>query len=54
LDGVIYHGARIAVVWDRDGRRYGLSAGFHVLINGRIASSQRQLRKVKIKLALFL
>ena len=35
LDGVRYRGRRIAIVWDRDGSRYGLGPGFKLLVDGR-------------------
>ncbi|HEV3164428.1 MAG TPA: glycosyl hydrolase family 65 protein, partial [Isosphaeraceae bacterium] len=42
LDDVSYHGRRVAIVWDRDGNRYGLGKGLHILADGKeIASAQR-------------
>jgi len=39
LDRVIYRGREVAVVWDRDGSRYGLGAGLHLLADGRVIAS---------------
>ena len=35
LDGVKYHGRTLTILWDADGKRYGLSAGLIVLGDGR-------------------
>jgi hypothetical protein len=35
LDGVAYHGHRVAVVWDRDGGRYHRGAGLSLYVDGR-------------------
>jgi hypothetical protein len=39
LDRVIYRGREVAVVWDRDGSRYGLGAGLHLLADGGVIAS---------------
>ena len=39
LDRVIYRGHEVGVVWDRDGSRYGLGAGLHLLADGRLLAS---------------
>ena len=39
LDRVVYRGHEIAVVWDRDGSRYGLGAGLHLLADGDVLAS---------------
>jgi hypothetical protein len=36
LDDVRYHGRRLAVLWDRDGTRYGRGAGLTLLADGRV------------------
>ncbi len=36
LDGVRYHGHELAVVWDRDGSRYGRGAGLSVWVDGEV------------------
>ena len=42
LDHVRYRGRNVGVAWDRDGSRYGLGAGWHLIVNSRrVASSQR-------------
>ncbi len=42
LDEVPYRGRRLSIVWDRDGKRYGMGLGLHLLADGkRIASAAR-------------
>lgn len=53
MDGLVYHGVIITVVWDRFGDRYGQGPGLHVLVNGVAAASSQQIRKLKIKLSRF-
>lgn len=39
LDRVIYRGHEVGVIWDRDGSRYGLGAGLHLLADGKLLAS---------------
>jgi hypothetical protein len=42
LDRVPYHGRRLTILWDRDGRHYGRGAGLRVLADGvEIAAAER-------------
>jgi hypothetical protein len=34
LDALPYRGHRVGIFWDRDGSRYGLGRGLHVIVNG--------------------
>ncbi|MDR2042632.1 MAG: hypothetical protein LBP98_10015 [Tannerella sp.] len=43
LDGLSYHGHDIAILWDKDGKRYRRGKGFRVLIDGREAFSSATL-----------
>ena len=54
IDGLLYHGVIISVLWDREGSRYGRGAGLHVLVNGKAAASSRTIRKLKIDLEAFI
>ncbi|HXY19071.1 MAG TPA: discoidin domain-containing protein, partial [Gemmatimonadales bacterium] len=38
LDGVAYHGHRVAIVWDRDGSRYHRGRGLMLFVDGRRAA----------------
>jgi hypothetical protein len=49
-DDVPYRGRRLAVVWDRDGKRYGLGAGLHILADGKKIASSEKLAPLTAKL----
>jgi hypothetical protein len=46
LDGVLYHGHLLSVLWDRDGKRYGKGRGLTVLVDGAVASNRRTLGRL--------
>jgi hypothetical protein len=46
LDDVRYHGRRLAVLWDRDGTRYGHGRGLIVLADGQVIARAPELGKV--------
>ncbi len=50
LEDVSYHGRKLTVVWDRDGKRYGQGAGLRVLADGREIASAKVLGKISAKL----
>lgn len=50
LDHLPYRGHEIAVVWDRSGDRYGLGAGFHVLVDGEKQASSETLTRQRVEL----
>jgi hypothetical protein len=50
LDGVPYQGHTLAVVWDRDGTRYNLGKGLHLIVDGKTVKSQRRLGEFAIRL----
>jgi hypothetical protein len=50
LEKVNYRGHEIAIVWDRDGRKFG-RAGFTLFVDGREAAHARQLGKLTAKLS---
>lgn len=39
LDGVLFRGRDLCVAYDRDGSRYGLGVGVHVLVDGHLHAS---------------
>ena len=49
LDDVPYRGHQLSILWDRHGTRYGLGAGFHVLVNGNKVHSSPELKPIEIK-----
>lgn len=50
LDGVRYHGHDLAIVWDRDGTRYGRGAGLSVWVDGRVRGRNDELGTVRVSL----
>jgi len=50
LDGVRYHGRDVAVVWDRDGTRYGRGAGLSVWVDGEVLGRNDELGTLHITL----
>lgn len=51
LQNVPYHGHRVGVVFDTDGKRYGLGAGLFVMVDGAIAASSPKLGRITVPLA---
>ncbi|ATE55941.1 MGH1-like glycoside hydrolase domain-containing protein [Actinosynnema pretiosum] len=49
-ENVPYHGRNLTVLWDRDGRAYGRSAGLRVFVDGVQAHAQRDLGPVRVPL----
>ncbi len=49
LDDLPYHGRRVAVLWDRDGTRYGRGAGLHLLVDGEKAATSPRLGRLEAK-----
>jgi hypothetical protein len=50
LDDVLYRGHRLAIAWDREGRRYGLGAGLHILVDGRLVASSPKMKRLTINM----
>ena len=46
LDGVAYHGRRVAIVWDRDGSRYHRGKGLRLFVDGRRVASAPALGRL--------
>jgi hypothetical protein len=46
---VQYHDRNVSIVWDRDGTRYGLGKGLHVLAEGKVFASSVRLGKITAK-----
>jgi hypothetical protein len=49
LDNVRYHGHELAVVWDRDGKKFGRGAGLSVWLDGQRAAHRKTLGKLECK-----
>ncbi len=50
LDKVPYRNRLLSIVWDRDGKRYGLGAGLHILADGKKIASSVKLERLSGKL----
>ena len=50
LDNVLYHGKRITILWDRDGRKYGRGKGLSLWVDGIKKASSPDLGNLKTKL----
>jgi hypothetical protein len=46
LDHVPYRGRRVAIVWDKDGRRYGRGSGLRILAGGKTLASAPTLGRL--------
>jgi predicted GH43/DUF377 family glycosyl hydrolase len=46
LDGVLYHGQIITIVWDKTGTKYGKGKGLRVFANGRQIAQADSLQRV--------
>src|SRR5262249_2168874 len=50
LENVPYRGHRVAIVWDRNGKRYGLGKGLFVLADGKEIARSPTLNRLKAEL----
>jgi len=50
LDNVLYHGKRITILWDRDGRKYAKGKGLSLWVNGVKKASAPELGYLKASL----
>jgi hypothetical protein len=46
LDNILYHGRRLAIVWDKTGAKYGRGKGLHVCADGTKIACAERLRRV--------
>jgi hypothetical protein len=50
LDGILYHGHTLTIIWDQDGSRYGRGKGLMVLADGKEIARGKKLEKLTGKL----
>ena len=48
VDEVPYRGHRLAIVWDKQGTRYGLGAGLHVLVDHQLVHTAATLDRLEL------
>jgi hypothetical protein len=46
LDDIAYRGQRVSIVWDKEGTRYGLGKGLHLLVNGKKLATAPHLERL--------
>jgi hypothetical protein len=51
LDSISYRNHLLAIVWDRNGDRYGVGKGLHLLVDGRVAASSPVLGRLSVQLS---
>jgi len=47
LDGLPYHGHRLTILWDADGKRYGQGKGMQLMVDGKKVASRKDLGKLE-------
>lgn len=50
LDDVAYHGHRVSIVWDRDGRQYDRGTGLMLFVDGEKMASAPTLQPMQVEL----
>lgn len=51
LDGIAYRGHELAVIWDRDGSRWGRGAGLQLIVDGGVAARSDAIERIEVELA---
>ena len=46
LDNILYHGHYVTIVWDKNGDRYRMGKGLHILVDGKKVGHAPTLQKV--------
>ena len=48
VDGILYHGKFITVLWDKTGEKYNKGKGLKIYINGKLEVESAEIKKIKI------
>ena len=48
IDNLRYHGKDLAVLWDKDGSKYGRGKGLRVLVSGKVVASAPTMSKLVV------
>jgi hypothetical protein len=51
VDGILYHGRMVTILYDRTGSRYGKGAGLRILIDGAEAAHAATPQKLTVTFA---
>ena len=46
LDDVSYHGHKVSIIWDRDGKKYNRGKGLMILADGKVIASSPVIKKL--------
>lgn len=50
MEGILYHGKSISIIWDREGTQYGIGKGLHIYCDGVEKCACEKLDKIEISL----
>jgi Trehalase len=50
LDALPYHGRKLTIIWDQDGKHYGRGQGLSLMVNGKTLARSANLGKLEVKL----
>jgi hypothetical protein len=50
LDGILYKGHDITVVWDRTGKKYDKGKGLSIFVDGKLSARQTEMGKLQVQL----
>jgi hypothetical protein len=50
LDNIFYHGKKLAIIYDKNGKKYNWDSGLSVYVNGKKAGSSPTLGKIVVSL----
>jgi hypothetical protein len=50
LDNILYHGKKLTILWDKNGKKYGRGRGFRIFSNGKEIFSSPVLKPVLTRL----
>lgn len=48
VEGVSYHGHDLAILWDRDGTRYGKGPGLTLVLNGEVVAQTPRMQRIRV------
>ena len=47
LDGILYHGQTLTIIWDRNGQHYHQGQGLTLMVNGKTVAKRKDIGKLK-------
>ena len=49
LDGILYRGQLLTIIWDRDGQHYHQGQGLTLMVNGKTVANRKDLGRIEFK-----